>query len=158
MKWIVTPGHIEKHDLIRYLGACVSTRVDFFETHMGDVEFFGASFGTIGYSPKNFLSSYLGFRPFFWFWFLARYSKTANFRDMVPTLRSTFFSISYKMAYFFFFFANFLKKRCMTQSLFSRTWTRSGGWKLTCDSLNIWIYPWRNFFTRHNDRSKNGGW
>ena len=58
----------------------------------------------------------------------------------------------------FFFFANFLKKRCMTQSLFSRTWTRSGGWKLTCDSLNIWIYPWRNFFTRHNDRSKNGGW
>ena len=80
----------------------MSSRVDFFETHMGDVEILGASFGTIGYSLKTFWRVYWDSGPFFDFGFLARYSKTANFRGMVPTLRSTFFSISYQIAYSLF--------------------------------------------------------
>ena len=89
---------------------------------------------------KCFLSSYLGFRPFFWFWFLARYSKTANFRDMVPTLRSTFFSISYKMACFFGVFLQIFWKKGVWPSPYFLVLGRGqegGNWHVT-----VWIFEY----------------
>ena len=53
--------------------------VEFFEADIYDVEFLGATFGTIRSSPKKIFRSYSGFRLFFGILFLARNSKTAHF-------------------------------------------------------------------------------